>query len=82
MYNDMFLHLHRDSWSDQKDIAVTCTGQNNYPQNPNGVRNSEILKNTAAPSYGELFSLSTGAAEIFIFIYFESAIAVLFCFFT
>ena len=32
----------------------------------NGVRSSNKLKNTAAPSSGGLFSLSTGAAENFI----------------
>ena len=34
----------------------------------NGVRNSDKLKNSAALSSGEFFSLLTGAAENFIFI--------------
>ena len=41
----------------------------NYNQeNLNGVRNSNKLKNPAAPGSGKLFSLSTGAAEILIFV--------------
>jgi hypothetical protein len=34
----------------------------------NAIRNSDKLKNPAAPSSREFFSLSTGAAEILIFV--------------
>ena len=37
-------------------------------KNLNSVRNLDKLKNTAAPSSGEFFFLSTGAAEILIFV--------------
>jgi hypothetical protein len=40
----------------------------NCQRNLNSVRNSDKLKNSAAPSSGDFFSLSTGAAEIFIFL--------------
>jgi hypothetical protein len=47
-------------------------------KNLNSVRNSDKLKNPAAPSSEEFFSLSTGAAEVFIFI----VLRALFQFFT
>jgi hypothetical protein len=40
----------------------------NCQRNLNSVRNSDKLKNSAAPSSGDFFSLSTGAAENFIFL--------------
>jgi hypothetical protein len=48
--------------------TFTASRDKELSKNLNSVRNSDKLKNSAAPSSGEFFSLLTGAAEIFIFL--------------
>ena len=47
---------------------ITTSRDKLSSKNLNSVRNLDKLKNPAAPSSGEFFSLSTGAAKIFIFV--------------
>jgi hypothetical protein len=47
--------------------TFTASRDKELSKNLNSVCNSDKLKNSAAPSSGEFFSLSTGAAENFIF---------------
>jgi hypothetical protein len=47
---------------------VTMSRDKCRQKNLNGIGNSDKLKNPTAPSSEEFFSLSTGAAEILIFV--------------